>query len=166
VVVSTRLRITIQGNPIEGGSKWARFCGTDRATTDEIGAARSDRTTTKPTRKGTAIMKLTTTTFVSLDGVMQGIGGPDEDRSGGFERGGWTMPLFDHETATFLNEVYGRADAFLFGRRTYEIFAGYWGSGGRSGHQPHRIGVEHEAQVRGIDHAHRAAVGEHDRPLR
>ena len=73
-------------------------------------------------------MKLTTTTFVSLDGVMQGIGGPDEDRSGGFERGGWTMPLFDHETATFLNEVYGRADAFLFGRRTYEIFAGSWGA--------------------------------------
>jgi dihydrofolate reductase len=72
-------------------------------------------------------MKLTTTTFVSLDGVMQGLGGPDEDRSGGFERGGWAMPLFDNEAATFLNEVYGRADAFLFGRRTYEIFAGYWG---------------------------------------
>jgi dihydrofolate reductase len=73
-------------------------------------------------------MKLTTTTFVSVDGVMQGIGGPDEDRSGGFERGGWVTPLFDNEAATFLNEVYGRADAFLFGRRTYEIFAGYWGA--------------------------------------
>jgi dihydrofolate reductase len=73
-------------------------------------------------------MKLTTTTFVSVDGVMQGIGGPDEDRSGGFERGGWQGPLFDNEAATFLNEVYERADAFLFGRRTYEIFAGYWGA--------------------------------------
>jgi dihydrofolate reductase len=73
-------------------------------------------------------MKLTTTTFVSVDGVMQGIGSPDEDRSGGFERGGWTTPLFDNETATFLNEIYGRADAFLFGRRTYEIFAGSWGA--------------------------------------
>jgi dihydrofolate reductase len=72
-------------------------------------------------------MKLTTTTFVSLDGVMQGISGRDEDRSGGFERGGWTTPLWDNEAATFLNEVYGRADAFLFGRRTYEIFAGSWG---------------------------------------
>jgi dihydrofolate reductase len=72
-------------------------------------------------------MKLTTTTFVSVDGVMQGIGGPDEDRSGGFERGGWTTPLWDKEAGTFLNEVYARADAFLFGRRTYEIFAGSWG---------------------------------------
>jgi dihydrofolate reductase len=73
-------------------------------------------------------MKLTTTTNVSVDGVMQGPGGPDEDRRGGFERGGWAMPLFDNEAATFLAEVYQRADAFLFGRRTYEIFAGYWGA--------------------------------------
>jgi dihydrofolate reductase len=72
-------------------------------------------------------MKLTTTTFVSVDGVMQGIGGPAEDRSGGFERGGWTTPLWDNEAGTFLSDVYARADAFLFGRRTYEIFAGSWG---------------------------------------
>src|SRR5215204_3959785 len=72
-------------------------------------------------------MKLTTITNVSVDGVMQGLGGPDEDRSGGFERGGWALPLFDNEARTYLNEVYQRADAFLFGRRTYEIFAGYWG---------------------------------------
>jgi dihydrofolate reductase len=72
-------------------------------------------------------MKLTTITNVSVDGVMQGLGGPDEDRSGGFERGGWAIPLFDNEAATFVNQVYQRADAFLFGRRTYEIFAGYWG---------------------------------------
>ena len=72
-------------------------------------------------------MKLTTTTFVSVDGVMQGIGGPDEDRSAGFERGGWTTPLWDNEAGTFLSDVYARADAFLFGRRTYEIFAGSWG---------------------------------------
>jgi dihydrofolate reductase len=78
--------------------------------------------------KGTATMKLTTTTMVTVDGVMQGLGGPDEDRSGEFERGGWQAPVFDNEAATFLNQVYGRADAFLFGRRTYEIFAGYWGA--------------------------------------
>ena len=75
-------------------------------------------------------MKLTTTTQVSVDGVMQGNGGPDENRSGGFERGGWARPpkpLFDNEAMAFVQEVYQRADAFLFGRRTYELFAGYWG---------------------------------------
>jgi dihydrofolate reductase len=83
--------------------------------------------TTKLSEKGPATMKLTTITNVSIDGVMQGLGASDEDRRGGFERGGWAPPLFDNEAATFLNQVYQRADAFLFGRRTYEIFAGYWG---------------------------------------
>ena len=72
-------------------------------------------------------MKLTTTTQVSVDGVMQGNGGPDEDRRGGFERGGWAMPLVDNEVMTFVEQVYRRADAFLFGQRTFELFAGYWG---------------------------------------
>ena len=72
-------------------------------------------------------MKLTTITNVSVDGVMQGLGGADEDRRGGFERGGWALPLFDEEAEAILSQVYQRADAFLFGRRTYEIFAGYWG---------------------------------------
>src|SRR5438309_3978867 len=75
-------------------------------------------------------MRLTITTNVSVDGVMQGLGGPDEDRRGGFERGGWQRPpgpLFDDEAMTFVNQVYQRADAFLFGRWTYELFAGYWG---------------------------------------
>jgi dihydrofolate reductase len=79
--------------------------------------------------KGTATMKLTTNTNVSVDGVMQGLGGPEEDRGGGFERGGWAMPHFDEETAALIGQVYQRADAFLFGRRTYEIFAGSWGTG-------------------------------------
>ncbi|MEV0604146.1 dihydrofolate reductase family protein [Streptomyces sp. NPDC050315] len=72
-------------------------------------------------------MKLTTITHVSVDGVMQGLGGSDEDRRGGFERGGWALPLFDEEATTIVNQIFQRADAFLFGRRTYEIFAGYWG---------------------------------------
>ena len=74
-------------------------------------------------------MKLTTNTNVSVDGVMQGLGGPEEDRSGGFERGGWAMSYFDEETAALIGQVYQRADAFLFGRRTYEVFAGSWGTG-------------------------------------
>jgi dihydrofolate reductase len=83
-------------------------------------------------------MKLTTITNVSVDGVMQGLGGPDEDRRGGFERGGWALPLFtaDDEGAAFLNQVYQRADAFLFGRRTYEIFAGSWGTWPDPGDSP------------------------------
>jgi dihydrofolate reductase len=81
-------------------------------------------------------MKLTTTTNVSVDGVMQGLGGPDEDRRGGFERGGWALPLFDKEAEAFLGQVYQRADAFLFGRQTYEIFAGYWGAMADPGNSP------------------------------
>ena len=74
-------------------------------------------------------MKLTTMTQVTVDGVMQGNGGAsDEDRRGGFERGGWAMGVADNETRTFINQTYQRADAFLFGRRTYELFAGYWGA--------------------------------------
>jgi dihydrofolate reductase len=69
-------------------------------------------------------MKLTTMTQVTVDGVMQGNGGAsDEDRRQGFDRGGWAMGAGDDETKT-----YESADAFLFGRRTYELFAGYWGA--------------------------------------
>ncbi len=73
-------------------------------------------------------MKLTTTTQVSVDGVMQGPGGPDEDRRGGFERGGWAMGRSDREAMAFIVELYQRADAFLFGRWTFELFAGHWGA--------------------------------------
>src|SRR4026207_473297 len=74
-------------------------------------------------------MKLITQTQVTVDGVMQGNGGAsDEDRKNGFERGGWALGMGDSETMSFINETYQRADAFLFGRRTYELFAGYWGA--------------------------------------
>jgi dihydrofolate reductase len=75
--------------------------------------------------EGNPTMKVTTTTQVSVDGVMEGPGGPDE-WSGGFERAGWAH--FDNEAGTVMDEIYQRADEFLFGRRTYEIFAGSWGT--------------------------------------
>jgi len=79
-------------------------------------------------------MKLTTTAQVSLDGVTQGPGGPEEDEAGLFERGGWAH--FDDEASTVMDEIYQRADAFLFGRRTYEVFAGSWGSWADPGNSP------------------------------
>jgi dihydrofolate reductase len=79
-------------------------------------------------------MKLTSTAQVSVDGVMQGPGGPEEDERGRFERGGWAH--FDDEGSTVMDEIDQRADAFLFGRRTYEIFAGSWGSWADLGDSP------------------------------
>ncbi|MEV0991411.1 dihydrofolate reductase family protein [Streptomyces sp. NPDC049949] len=70
--------------------------------------------------------KLTLTTFVTLDGVMQAPGGPEEDPGGGFEYGGWLTPFHDEGVHAFTTELFDRAAAFLLGRRTYEIFAGYW----------------------------------------
>jgi dihydrofolate reductase len=74
-------------------------------------------------------MKLTTMTQVTVDGVVQGNGGAsDEDRRNGFERGGWAKGAGDDETRTLITQTYQRAGAFLFGRRTYELFAGSWGA--------------------------------------
>jgi dihydrofolate reductase len=73
-------------------------------------------------------MKLTTTTFVSLDGVAQGPGGPDEDRRDGFALGGWLVPFADEEFGVRVTEIFGHGDAFLFGRVTYELMAAFWPS--------------------------------------
>ncbi len=71
-------------------------------------------------------MKLTATMMVSVDGVYQGPGGADEDRRGGFERGGWVARHFDEETGQFVTSIFERADALLLGRTTWEIFERYW----------------------------------------
>ena len=71
-------------------------------------------------------MKLTASIMVTLDGVYQGPGGPDEDRRGGFDRGGWTAAHADKEGWRFLTAYFERADAFLLGRRTWEIWERHW----------------------------------------
>lgn len=70
--------------------------------------------------------KLVVGALVTLDGVMQAPGGPDEDRDGGFQHGGWLVPYFDEKFLGIMTEWTKRAGAFLLGRKTYEIFAASW----------------------------------------
>lgn len=71
-------------------------------------------------------MRLTLMEFFSLDGVSQGPGAPDEDTSDGFTQGGWLVPHMDEEFMQLVANWVNEADAFLFGRRTYENFARDW----------------------------------------
>jgi dihydrofolate reductase len=71
-------------------------------------------------------MKLTVQTFLTLDGVMQAPGGPEEDPTEGFTLGGWQAPFADPAVGEFVNELNTHASAFLLGRRTFDIFRGYW----------------------------------------
>lgn len=77
--------------------------------------------------------------FLSLDGVMQAPGGPEEDPSGGFGHGGWTVPYWDDAIAAAMGEAFAQPFDLLLGRRTYDIFAAHW---------PH---VEHDADKPGFD---------------
>ena len=70
--------------------------------------------------------KLIVTTFVTLDGVMQAPGGPEEDTSGGFTNGGWTVPHFDEQVGAFMDQTMGVPFDLVLGRRTYDIFAAFW----------------------------------------
>ena len=72
-------------------------------------------------------MKLVTNTQITVDGVMQANGGNNPELDPGFDRGGWAIPVGDEESVGYIADFYQRADAFLFGRRTFELFAGYWG---------------------------------------
>jgi dihydrofolate reductase len=70
--------------------------------------------------------KLVVNTFVTLDGVMQAPGGPEEDTTGGFEHGGWSFGYWDAAMGEWMGETMGKPFALLLGRKTYEIFAAYW----------------------------------------
>jgi dihydrofolate reductase len=70
--------------------------------------------------------KIIVLSFISLDGVMQAPGGPDEDTSGGFKYGGWTVPFFDDFAGEIMGEQMSKPFDLLLGRKTYDIFAAYW----------------------------------------
>jgi dihydrofolate reductase len=70
--------------------------------------------------------KVIASAFVSLDGVMQAPGGPDEDPTGGFKYGGWTAPYFDETLGQVMSEAFAKPFELLLGRKTYEIFAAHW----------------------------------------
>jgi dihydrofolate reductase len=72
------------------------------------------------------VRKLGLVEFITLDGVMQGLGGPDEDRENGFDLGGWSAPYADQVLATRAGQGLGQTSAYLFGRKTYEHMAAHW----------------------------------------
>jgi dihydrofolate reductase len=90
--------------------------------------------------------KLVSSTFVSLDGVMQAPGGPEEDASGGFSLGGWTVPFFDQSVGEFMDDLMGHPFDLVLGRKTYDIFAGYWPNASEEeGAKPLNDAVKHVA---------------------
>jgi dihydrofolate reductase len=86
-------------------------------------------------------MKLTATMMLTVDGVYQGPGGPEEDTRGGFDRGGWVAPYVHAELWRFITSVFERADALLLGRKTWEIWEGYWPHHDRGDPVSHGIDV-------------------------
>jgi dihydrofolate reductase len=72
------------------------------------------------------VSRIIVNAFLTLDGVMQAPGGPDEDREGGFLHGGWQAPYVDDVMGRLVTEGFADADGFLLGRKTYDIFANYW----------------------------------------
>ena len=111
--------------------------------------------------------KIVTGAFVSLDGVMQAPGGPEEDPTGGFEYGGWVAPYWDDAIGAAMDETFAAPFDLLLGRRTYDIFAAHWpyvqptrGERLRQAEQRHRADVQPDHQVRGDAFARHADLAE------
>ena len=91
--------------------------------------------------------KLVVGAFVTLDGVMQAPGGPDEDRDGGFEHGGWSFPYWDAVMSPLIVQQMLETDILLLGRRTYEIFAAHWPYSDDPGAEPLNKATKHVAST-------------------
>jgi dihydrofolate reductase len=90
--------------------------------------------------------KLISSTFLSLDGILQAPGGPEEDASGGFSLGGWTVPYFDESVGAFMDDLMGHPFDLVLGRKTYDIFAAYWPTASeQEGAKPLNDAVKHVA---------------------
>jgi dihydrofolate reductase len=101
--------------------------------------------------------KLIASTFVSLDGILQAPGGPDEDRTGGFPFGGWTFPHWDGAMGESMDGFDGKGRELVLGRRTYEIFEAYWPYQPVPGHEAEEVLVDRspvdEGELRGRERA-------------
>jgi dihydrofolate reductase len=89
--------------------------------------------------------ELIVNTFITLDGVMQAPGGPEEDPSGGFEHGGWSFGYWDEQMETAMGESMSRPFDLVLGRRTYEIFAAHWPHSDDPGAEPLNRATKHVA---------------------
>ena len=93
--------------------------------------------------------RLVVSTFVSLDGIAQAPGGPEEDETGAFPLGGWTVPFFDESVGAFMGEFMGKPFDMVLGRRTYDIFAGFWPHASEEqGAAPLNAAIKHVASRR------------------
>ena len=99
--------------------------------------------------------KVIVATFVSMDGVMQAPGGPEEDPTGGFDKGGWVAPLIDEEFGHEVDALFGQPFELLLGRKTYEIFAAHWpfaeGVGMDEIAKPFNATTKYVASRKGVD---------------
>jgi dihydrofolate reductase len=99
--------------------------------------------------------RIVVATFVSLDGIMQAPGGPEEDPTGSFAFGGWTAPYFDEALGASLGAIFGRPFDLLLGRKTYDIFAAHW---------PYATGAD-EPIAKTFNEAAKYVASRSDRPL-
>jgi dihydrofolate reductase len=91
--------------------------------------------------------ELIVNTFLTLDGVMQAPGGPEEDRSGGFEHGGWSFGYWDEQMGRAMGETMSKPFDLVLGRKTYEIFAAHWPHSDEPAAEPLNSATKHVAST-------------------